>query len=78
MRRLVVGVALVLAGCGYDGSYRYPCQDPENWGAEECVPPACLVDGACTEDLLGFDPYLTMTTVDVATDTEPEPVEVAP
>jgi len=20
-----------LSGCGYDGHYRYPCQDPANW-----------------------------------------------
>lgn len=73
VRRLAVGVALILAGCGYDGSYRYPCQDPENWGSKDCVPPACLVDGACTEDLLGFDPY-SSTTVE----TMPNILEVAP
>jgi hypothetical protein len=31
-------VALVLSfmtsSCGYDGSYRYPCQDPANWDAD--------------------------------------------
>ena len=49
-------VALVLtfmaSGCGYDGSYRYPCQDPANWEAEECQPPLCEADGTCTKFLL--------------------------
>ena len=56
MKRLVFVSALLLAGCGYQGKYRYECQDPDNWEAEECNPPKCLVDGMCTETLLGFDP----------------------
>lgn len=47
---------LSLSGCGYQGGYRYPCQDPANWGAKECVPPECKATGMCTTDLLGFDP----------------------
>jgi len=46
---------LLLSGCGYDGSYRYSCQDPINWKNEECNPPICKVDGACSKDLIGFD-----------------------
>jgi len=58
VRRVLAAAAivLVLGGCGYDGKYRYECQDPENWDAEECNPPICLVDGMCTETLIGFDP----------------------
>lgn len=58
MKRLsFVFVSLVvLSACGYDGKYRYACQDPENWGKTECEPPACKVDGACTATLLGWDP----------------------
>jgi hypothetical protein len=48
--------AIMLASCGYDGRFRYKCQDPANWNAEECKPPICNVDGTCTKDLLGFDP----------------------
>lgn len=59
---LVAGI-LLLSSCGYDGGYRYPCQDPANWGAEECNPPICKVDGTCTETLLGFNPNETTTTV---------------
>ena len=53
---LVLVSIFALASCGYDGKYRYPCQDPENWGKTECEPPTCKVDGACTETLLGWDP----------------------
>jgi hypothetical protein len=56
---------LALASCGYDGKYRYECQDPANWGKTECNPPECKVDGACTETLLGWDPNeVTETTVE--------------
>ena len=59
MKRRLIFAALLLtlvSACGYDGSYRYECQDPENWDAKKCNPPVCLVDGMCTETLLGFDP----------------------
>ena len=61
MKRLsfVLIFSFLLASCGYDGYYRYPCQDPENWGKTECEPPECKVDGACTETLLGWDPSET-------------------
>ena len=61
MKRLsfVLVFSFLLASCGYDGYYRYPCQDPENWGNTECEPPECKVDGACTETLLGWDPTET-------------------
>jgi hypothetical protein len=56
---------LALVSCGYDGKYRYPCQDPENWESTECQPPVCKVDGACTETLLGWDPHAaTETTIE--------------
>ena len=43
---------LSLSGCGYDGHYRYPCQDPVNWESAECKPPICTANGACPEDLV--------------------------
>lgn len=53
MRKLAIaiGVAL-LAGCGYDGGYRYPCQDPANWESPDCNPPICSASETCTKDLL--------------------------
>lgn len=50
---------VALTSCGYDGGYRYKCQDPDNWGKSECEPPICKVDGACTDVLLGWDPSET-------------------
>lgn len=50
---------ITLSGCGYDGHYRYPCQDPANWGTAECIPPICEASGSCTKDLLGYDPLAT-------------------
>ena len=51
---LVASTAL-LTGCGYDGHYRYPCQDPANWETADCKPPICTANGACPEDLVGSD-----------------------
>jgi len=54
----IIGLVLftaLLTGCGYDGHYRYPCQDPENWENAECKPPLCTAAGACPEDLVGPD-----------------------
>ena len=65
MKKLFFLITLLLVGCGYDGRYRYECQDPENWEAEECNPPLCLVDGMCTKTLLGFDP--SETTIEMPT-----------
>jgi len=55
--------SLVFASCGYDGGYRYSCQDPENWDNKECQPPICEVDGNCTKYLLGFNPNEPSTTL---------------
>jgi len=51
--KLILAVALtaLLTGCGYDGSYRYPCQDPANWETAECKPPICDVNNTCPKDL---------------------------
>ena len=73
---LGLGLAFLLVGCGYDGSYRYSCKDPTNWGTKECEPPLCEVDGNCTEILLGWDP--TETTVEVTVETFPTEETVAP
>ena len=50
---LIGALSLLLTGCNFDGSFRYPCQDPENWNKKECKPPVCTVNGACPEDLVG-------------------------
>ena len=73
---LVLISILALASCGYDGSYRYSCQDPDNWGKKECTPPLCSADGNCTETLLGFDP--TETTIEDTIETIPTEETAAP
>jgi hypothetical protein len=75
MKKLIVFTfaALAISACGYDGGYRYPCQDPNNWESEECNPPICKVNGACTEDLLGFNPSL-----ETIPDTVPTEETIAP
>jgi hypothetical protein len=62
MKKIIAILMLVTAGCGYQGKYRYECQDPENWETPECNPPICLVDNMCTETILGFDPTETTIT----------------
>lgn len=63
-------LALTVSSCGYQGTYRYDCQDPENWGEEHCVPPVCEATGQCTTDLIGFDPTVTdSNTIDSTTTT---------
>jgi hypothetical protein len=42
----------VLTGCGYDGNFRYPCQDPDNWESVDCKPPVCSASDTCTTDLI--------------------------
>lgn len=42
---VILILILILSG---DGFYRYPCQDPENWGSAECDPPLCLASMTCT------------------------------
>ena len=76
MKKSVFALSIfILAGCGYDGGYRYECQDPQNWESEQCNPPLCLVDGNCTEALLGFDPEAPETTVEtIPVDTTQETV----
>jgi len=55
VKKLIPVLLLLLAGCGYQGHYRYECQDSVNWEKKECNPPSCKVDGACSKDLIGFD-----------------------
>jgi hypothetical protein len=47
---LILSVAFLLAGC--NSQYRYPCQDPANWGKAECNNEICKAEGDCTSDVL--------------------------
>lgn len=50
-------LALTLSSCGYDGNYRYQCQDPKNWEIAECKPPICSAAGTCPIDLVGEEVF---------------------
>ena len=45
-------LVLGLSSCGYDGQFRYPCQDPKNWETPECKPPICTATQTCPVDLI--------------------------
>ena len=59
---------LLLAGC--DSSYRYPCQDPANWGKLECNNEVCEADGTCTKHTIGPNINTNVQTQDTASTTE--------
>ena len=42
-------MCLALSAC--EDRFRYPCQDPKNWEAEECKPPICTATGTCPSDV---------------------------
>jgi hypothetical protein len=42
-----------VSACGYQGNYRYSCQDPMNWEKKECNPPLCEIENVCWKDLVG-------------------------
>lgn len=52
MLALIVGMGFVFFA---DDVFRYECQDPVNWGTEDCTPPKCKAAGICTEDLIKFE-----------------------
>lgn len=51
MKRLLL-LLILLSSCGYDGSYRYPCQDPSNWELADCKPPICTASDTCTSNMI--------------------------
>ena len=48
----IIGCVFVVMLTGCSDTYRYPCQDPANFGSPQCVPPACEANGACTKYLI--------------------------
>lgn len=47
---VAVFASLLLVGC--QDTFRYECQDPQNWHKPDCNPPKCEADGTCTKYLL--------------------------
>ena len=50
MKTAFIFVLLVLVGC--ENSYRYPCQNPDNFHKPECSKPRCLFTQDCPEYLV--------------------------
>lgn len=50
---LIIAALMTLAGCS--DSYRYPCQDPNNWELKQCKKPFCSANGTCPEDLRHYE-----------------------
>ena len=49
MKYLLLSLLVLLAGC--EERFRYPCQQPSNWGSPECQRPLCAVNGTCPDQL---------------------------
>jgi len=45
---IVLLLPIFLWGC-FEDRYRYHCQDPKNWDAEDCKPPLCVASQNCPE-----------------------------
>ena len=54
---LLIFVPVILAFLGGD-RFRYPCQDPANWGTEACIKPACEIHRQCPEHIFDRDPEM--------------------
>jgi len=50
MKYLLIFIALMLSGC--EDRYRYKCQNPDYFHAEECQKPKCLFTQQCPEYLV--------------------------
>lgn len=50
----LIFIPLLLAWFAGD-RFRYPCQDPENWGTEQCSKPICEINRQCPEHIFDND-----------------------
>jgi len=50
MKYIFIFAALMLTGC--EDRYRYYCQNPNNFHAEQCQKPKCLFTQTCPEYLV--------------------------
>ena len=60
---------LLLAGC--EDRYRYACQNPDNFGLEQCQKPKCLFTQQCPEYLVA--PILEKKVSDVQPEAKSNP-----
>lgn len=55
MKKLLLLSLVVIGLTGCEERYRYPCQDPDNWGQKQCQKPFCSANGTCPEDLTHYE-----------------------
>ena len=55
MVKYLVIFSAILTVMGCQERYRYPCQDPNNWGEKICQKPYCSANGTCPEDLTHYE-----------------------
>ena len=68
MKYLIAIALLMLTGC-FEDRYRYFCQNPDNFTAEQCQKPKCLFTQQCPEYLVA--PILEKKVNDVQSETKP-------
>ncbi len=67
MKYILIFIALMLSGC--DEKYRYFCQNPDNFHAEQCQKPRCQFTQTCPEYLVA--PILEKKINDVQPENKP-------
>jgi hypothetical protein len=67
MKYVLLVLLVFLVGC--EDRYRYKCQNPDFFHAEECQKPKCLFTQQCPEYLVA--PILEKKVNDVQTETKP-------
>lgn len=55
MKKIIITIPFLILLAGCSERYRYPCQDPENWGEKFCQKPYCSANGTCPSDLTHYD-----------------------
>lgn len=63
MKKITLASFAMVTLLACDGHYRYPCQDPQNFGKVECNPPLCELNGECTKYLITLEQPKTETPI---------------
>jgi hypothetical protein len=51
-KTIIAALLLLVTGVGCNDSYRYPCQNPDNFHKPDCQKPKCLFTQQCPEYLV--------------------------
>ena len=67
----IVLTTVILAGCGQQ--FRYPCQNPDNWGKAECQRPLCEVNRDCPDHIFNENEKIVIPAAPAARPAAPKP-----